>query len=99
MNLATARSQKRAKGVGVNKVLGADKRHLLALFYTETAVLSLIAIMIGYLASFVLQPYFQNITGIELQPSALRSAPILLSLLLTWIVVTIMAGSYPAFSM
>jgi putative ABC transport system permease protein len=99
MNLATARSQKRAKGVGVNKVLGANRRHLLALFYTETAVLSFIAIIIGYFISFLLQPLFQNITGIELKPSAFSTVPILLSLLFTWIVVTLMAGSYPAFSM
>lgn len=99
MNLATARSEKRSKGVGVNKVLGADKRHLLALFYIETAVLSFIAIVIGYVACFILQPFFQNITGLELQPSALFAQPILVSLLLTWIMVTIMAGSYPAFSM
>src|SRR5476649_1082166 len=44
MNLATARSQKRSKGVGVNKVLGAKSGQLLLLFYTETAVLSFIAI-------------------------------------------------------
>ncbi|MFB9844307.1 ABC transporter permease [Mucilaginibacter ginsenosidivorans] len=99
MNLATARSEKRAKGVGVNKVLGADKRHLLALFYTETAVLSFVAIIIGYLACFVLQPFFQDITGIGLRPSALSATPILCGLLLTWVVVTLLAGSYPAFSM
>lgn len=99
MNLSTARSEKRAKGVGVNKVLGADRRHLLALFYTETAVLSFVAIVIGYLVCFVLQPFFQNITGLELKPTELLTAPILTCLLLTWIIVTIVAGSYPAFSM
>ncbi|MES2110988.1 MAG: FtsX-like permease family protein [Bacteroidota bacterium] len=98
MNLATARSEKRAKGVGVNKVLGAERRHLLTLFYIETALLALIAIVIGYGASFILQPFFQNITGIRLQASALLTAPILLSLLATWIAVTLLAGSYPAFS-
>ncbi len=99
MNLATARSEKRAKGVGVNKVLGADKRHMLALFYTETAVLSFIAIIIGYLACFVLQPFFQRITGFELKPAALAATPILICLFLTWIIITVLAGSYPAFSM
>ncbi|MCC8408116.1 ABC transporter permease [Mucilaginibacter sp. UR6-1] len=99
MNLATARSQKRAKGVGVNKVLGADKRHLLALFYTETALLSLIAIVIGYLLAFVLESVFKSITGIELGSSAFFAGPVLLGLLATWLFVTIIAGSYPAFSM
>ena len=99
MNLATARSQKRAKGVGVSKVLGANKGHLLALFYTETALLSLIAIVIGYLLAFAVNPVFQNITGIVLSPSAFLTLPILLGLLITWIFVTLVAGSYPAFSL
>lgn len=99
MNLATARSQKRSKSVGVNKVLGADNRHLLALFYTETALLAFISIIIGYALAFAAQPVFQNITGIAVSTSALFAAPILLSLLGTWLFVTITAGSYPAFSM
>jgi putative ABC transport system permease protein len=80
-------------------VLGADRGHLLALFYTETAVLAFIAILTGYAACFILQPFFQDITGIQLQASALFTATIGGSLLLTWLVVTLIAGSYPAFSM
>jgi putative ABC transport system permease protein len=99
MNLATARSQKRAKSVGVNKVLGANSNNLLALFYTETALLSFIAIVIGYALAYTAQPLFQNITGIVLKPEAFFAAPILLSLLSTWLFVTLIAGSYPAFSM
>jgi len=99
MNLATARSQKRSKGVGVNKVLGANTGQLLVLFYTETAVLSFIAIVIGYALAFIVRPLFQNITGIFLEPSALYAAPILAGLLVTWFLVTLIAGSYPAFSM
>lgn len=99
MNLATARSQKRAKGVGVNKVLGADNGHLLALFYTETALLSLMAIVIGYFLAFAVRPLFQNITGMELNTSAFFALPILLGLLSIWVFVTLMAGSYPAFSL
>jgi putative ABC transport system permease protein len=99
MNLATARSQKRAKGIGVNKVLGANTRNLLALFYAETALLSFIAIIIGYAAAFTVQPLFQQITGIELKPEAFFATPILLGLLSTWLFVTLVAGSYPAFSM
>lgn len=99
MNLATARSQKRAKGVGVNKVMGAGKRQMLLLFYVETAVFSLIAIFFGYLLAFLIQPLFYNITGVELNASTLYSTPILISLLVTWFLVTLIAGSYPAFSL
>lgn len=99
MNLATARSQKRAKEIGVNKVLGANKGRLLALLYAETALLSFISIVIGYVLAFAAMPVFQNVTGLIVSSSALFTTPIILSLLATWFIVTIIAGSYPAFSM
>lgn len=98
MNLATARSQKRAKGVGVNKVLGASIRQMLFYFFTETAVLAFIAIVIGYVLAFLSIPLFRNISGIELRISSLYTVPILLGLLAVWLAVTLIAGSYPAFS-
>lgn len=98
MNLATARSQKRAKGVGINKVLGAEKRHLLGLFYLETALLSLISILLGYGLTFAAQPLFRNATGITLSASAFFTTPVVLSLFVIWLFVTLIAGSYPAFS-
>lgn len=98
-NLATARSQKRGKGVGVNKVLGANVRQMLMLFYMETGLLSLISIVIGFCLAFLTIPLFQQITGTHLASSNLFTLPILLSLLIIWIIVTVVAGSYPAFSM
>jgi putative ABC transport system permease protein len=98
-NLATARSQKRGKGVGVNKVLGANVRQMLMLFYMETGLLSLISIVIGLCFALLAIPLFQQITGAELTASNLFSLPVLLSLCIIWLIVTIVAGSYPAFSM
>jgi putative ABC transport system permease protein len=99
MNLATAKSRKRAKGIGMNKVLGANRSQMLTLFYLETAVLALISIVIGYATSFLALPYFENVTGSELTYSNLIDTPIILGLLGIWIVVTVVAGSYPAISM
>lgn len=99
MNLATARSQKRAKGVGVNKVLGANVRQMLILFYMETGLLSLIAIIMGYVLAFVFIPVFQRISGVTLDSTALLTRNILLSVFFIWLIVTIVAGSYPAFSL
>ncbi|WP_410006174.1 ABC transporter permease [Aequorivita nionensis] len=99
MNLATANSRKRAKSIGMNKVLGANRRHMLFLFYVETAILVLFSIVIGYAASFVALPLFKSITGYELAFSDLLATPIIIGLLLIWIVVTGVAGSYPAISM
>ena len=99
MNLATANSQKRSKSIGMNKVLGANKGQMLSLFYIETGILVLISIGIGYAVAFASLPVFQNITGNELAYADLLSLPILLSLLAIWVIVTIVAGSYPAISM
>ena len=99
MNLATARSQKRAKGVGMNKVLGANFRQTLLIFYLETGIVSFVSISIGYLLAVLLTPLFKTMTGIELNDSNLYSTTILFSLLIIWFLVTIISGSYPAFSM
>jgi len=96
MNLATARSQKRSRSVGVNKVLGANTRQMLSLFYAETAVLTLIAVVIGYALSFTLLPLYYRVTGMQLASSDLCTLPLLSGLLMIWLLVTFIAGSYPA---
>ncbi|HEY0298885.1 MAG TPA: FtsX-like permease family protein [Arachidicoccus sp.] len=99
MNLATARSQKRAKEVGVNKALGANTTHLLLHFYIETAMLVFLSIAIGYALAFLALPLFRIITETELNYSDLYASLVLISLFIIWLVVTLVAGSYPAFYM
>lgn len=99
MNLATANSQKRTKGIGMNKVLGANRRQMLSLFYVETGIMVFLSIVIGYSASFLALPLFKSITGNELVFQDLFATPILIRLLIIWILVTLIAGSYPAISM
>lgn len=99
MNLATANSRKRSKSIGMNKVLGANRRQMLSLFYVETGIMVFISIVIGYATSFIALPLFKNITGNELEYQDLFATPILIGLLLIWLIVTLVAGSYPAISM
>lgn len=99
MNLATANSQKRAKGIGMNKVLGANRTQMLSLFYVETGIMVFLSIVIGYAVSFLALPLFESITGTQLGYSDLLATPILIGILVTWGVVTLVAGSYPAISM
>ncbi|WP_442846762.1 ABC transporter permease [Leeuwenhoekiella sp. H156] len=99
MNLATANSQKRRKSIGVNKVLGASRKHMLSLFYVETAILVFIAVVLAFGISFLVLPLFKNFTGNTLHYSDLLTTPILIGLALIWLLVTLVAGSYPALSM
>jgi len=98
MNLATANSRKRAKSIGMNKVLGASRRHMLWLLYVETGIMVFLSILIGYAISFLILPLFRSITGNELGFQDLLATPILNGLLVIWLLVTLIAGSYPAMS-
>ncbi len=99
MNLATANSRKRKKSIGVNKVLGASQKHMLSLFYVETAILVLVSVVLAFAVSFLVLPWFKNFTGNELYYTDLLEPPILIGLGLIWLIVTLVAGSYPALSM
>lgn len=97
MNLATARASKRAKEVGVRKIIGADKKGLVIQFLAESFILSLVAVLISMpILSFVL-PWLNELTGADIQRT-LFSDPAVWLLLLTVAAITgLLAGSYPAF--
>lgn len=96
MNLSTARSEKRAKEVGVRKVIGAGKRSLILQFFTESVLMSFIA---GIIALVIVQlglPAFNRLVQKELD---LNYANIYFWLAgVAFVLFTgILAGSYPAF--
>lgn len=97
MNLAVARSVRRAREVGIRKVVGSGKGNLIGQFLTESVAHSLIAMLLSLLVVFVLMPYFNNISGKELDTKYLFQPEILLSLVVMTLLVGIVGGSYPAF--
>ncbi|WP_400077344.1 ABC transporter permease [Winogradskyella sp. R77965] len=96
MNLITARSQKRATDVGINKTLGASIKHLVTRFYIETGLITAIAMILGGLFATLALPVFNTLAGKDLDISSLFSLKILGFLLLIWLVTTLVSGSYPA---
>ncbi|WP_353721637.1 ABC transporter permease [Dyadobacter sp. 676] len=66
MNLSTARSEKRAKEVGVRKVMGAVRDSLVYQFLGESMMLAFLALAIAVLVVQLLLPYFNNLTGKDL---------------------------------
>lgn len=96
MNLATARAQQRSKEVGVSKTLGATRNSLVGKFYAETAVMTLIAIAIALLLAVLALPLFNLLSGKTLAYNTLLHPLFLLGLPLLWIVLTVIAGIYPA---
>ncbi|HTN39346.1 MAG TPA: ABC transporter permease, partial [Arachidicoccus sp.] len=96
MNLATARSERRSKEVGINKTLGASRKNMLWRFYMDTALIAFGAILFGFLLSFGSISFFNYVTGNHLLISTLFTWSTLGCLILLWLIITLLAGSYPA---
>ncbi|NGP77680.1 FtsX-like permease family protein [Balneolaceae bacterium YR4-1] len=95
MNLATARSARRSREVGIRKVLGSEKRQLIGQFYGESAFLTMLAIALSLLMMELFLPWFNSLTGQSIYIDY-ASYEFWLVLAATGLLVTLVAGSYPA---
>jgi putative ABC transport system permease protein len=97
MNLATARSLKRSKEVGVKKVMGAGRKQLIYQFLGESIITSLLAVIIAVGLMELLLPQFNLLAQKNLSVHYWGNHSILPGLLGLIIVLGLMSGSYPAF--
>lgn len=97
MNLSTARSSNRAREVGVRKVLGSDKKHLIAQFLTESILVTFVATVIACVAAFALLPVFNQMAGKDIVVTSQSMRWLVPALLFLILFVGVLAGSYPAF--
>jgi putative ABC transport system permease protein len=97
MNLSTARAMKRAKEVGLRKVMGAFRYQLINQFLGETIVLVSISLFIGIILLEMLVPMFNSLVGQKLEINYLGENSVLLYIILAGLLTGILAGSYPAF--
>ncbi|HET9487491.1 MAG TPA: ABC transporter permease [Chryseosolibacter sp.] len=97
MNLATARSVNRAREVGVRKVMGSQRRQLIAQFITESVVIALLALFVSMILIYAFLPSFNSLANKSLPFSFILQGPIILGLLAIVLFVGIVGGSYPAF--
>lgn len=96
MNLATARATRRAREIGVRKVVGASRGQLAWQFMSEAMAIALIATGVGVALVELLKTPFYKISGAEISIHYLE--PATLSLILgTGLVAGLLSGSYPAF--
>ena len=97
MNLSTARSANRAREVGVRKVLGSSRQHLVFQFLSESLIITFAAAFVAVLAAWSLLPLFNHFSNKELTITLQTLSWLLPALLTIVIVVGVLAGSYPAF--
>src|ERR1700744_5089767 len=97
MNLSTARASKRAREVGVRKVVGAERSDLVKQFLGESFLLTLIGVLLALPLLYMAIPYLNQLTQTNIQVTFLSHFSIWMILLLIVLVTGIVAGSYPAF--
>jgi putative ABC transport system permease protein len=97
MNLSTARASRRAKEVGVRKIIGAERADLVKQFLGESFILTLIAVLLAVPLLYVALPYLNQLTNANIQLTFPGLGMMWLALLVIILVTGGLAGSYPAF--
>jgi putative ABC transport system permease protein len=97
INISTAQSVKRAKEVGLRKVVGANRAQLLNQFLTESLIFSFLGFCLAILIVELVLPLFQSYIGKEIHISIFTDIKMFLSLLGILLFAGCIAGAYPAF--
>ena len=97
MNLSTAHSANRGKEVGIRKVLGTERKTLIAQFLVESTVTACISLIIAIIITWLVLPRFNNVATKLLSINDLLNIKIFPFILLLPLLVGLLAGSYPAF--
>jgi putative ABC transport system permease protein len=97
INLSTARSQERAKEVGVRKVMGSHRSQLIRQFMLESLLINFFAIVLAFILLVISLPLFNSITGKSVNFSLLTDLKFWLALSIIFIAGTFLSGLYPAF--
>jgi len=96
INLATARSFRRAKEIGVRKVVGAERKQLVVQFIGETVLLSTISMVIAIVATLLLLPALNAFTGKHISFNPITNPLLALAVLGSGVLIGVLAGVYPA---
>ena len=96
MNLSTARSEKRAKEVGVRKAVGSGRKELIRQFLSESLLIAGLAFLFALGLVAIALPFFNKLTQKDM--SLQISNPLFWGIMIVFTVLTgLLAGSYPAF--
>lgn len=97
MNLSTALATRRAKEIGIKKVIGSRQSSLITQFLFETFILALSSLILALIITEISLPYFNNLLGLNLRIGYFDTWYIIPTLLLLSLLIGFLAGIYPAF--
>ena len=97
INLSTARSELRAKEVGIRKVVGSSRGSLIRQFLVEASLVNVLAMLIAISLTQLLTPMFNNLIDRSIPMSIFSDPRLLIALVAVFAVGTLLTGLYPAF--
>ena len=96
INLATAQAIRRAKEVGVRKVLGSSRTQLVRQFLGETGLLTSLAVGLSFVVAYLSMPYVAELLNIKAVALVLLDPMVIGFVLVLAVLTTLLAGFYPA---
>ncbi|MCF8242593.1 MAG: ABC transporter permease [Melioribacteraceae bacterium] len=96
INLSTAYSFRRAKEIGVKKVLGAGRNSLIKQFLSETILISFISMILALLLVHLISPFYTELSGRDLELPFLFNSTNLINLAVLFLFTGVLAGIYPS---
>ena len=96
VNLATARSLRRAREVGMRRAVGAGREQLVAQFLGESVIVALLALVVAVAATAVALPSFNGLVERDLMVNITGDAELVAAFLILAILTGLLAGGYPA---
>ncbi len=96
VNLATARSSRRIKEIGIRKIIGARKKQLIKQLLTETLFVTLTSLVITIMLVEITLPYFNSFVERQIQFNILQNTNLFILIIIFTIVISLAAGLYPA---
>jgi putative ABC transport system permease protein len=96
INLATASSARRAREVGLRKVMGAEKARLIRQFLTESILIAMLALFLSLFLVELTLPTFSSLVGTPIELSLAKDLGFLIGMVFLALGVGIFSGLYPA---
>ena len=99
MNLATSRSAKRGKEVGLRKVMGANREMLVTQFMGEAILTTFLSLLIAMFIIYNVLPWYNGISGKSIDFQLFQNPTLLGGIVVLLIIVGLLSGSYPSIIM
>ncbi|MFC1725852.1 ABC transporter permease [candidate division KSB1 bacterium] len=97
MNISTAKSSFRAREIGIRKTVGSNRMQLILQFFSESVLLSFIALLFGFIIILILLPMYGSLIGREIHSHDFFRFDFIVGFFGLAFLTGLLSGSYPAF--